>query len=624
MNEFPQAVEPTAAQREELRGLLERCSVGKLTRQDAERLDRTLGAYAWARIAYLDTMAIEAELHASHAITRQASSGGAITSLDVSTHDSLLDPVDQEIGPYEGKRRKYVSWASIAASLLGVAIASSWMTAKIVESSGANNVAQGPNTVANGRDDSVVSSAATVAEITATRNCRWKGATVGCGDEVKLGQRLDLLQGVAELLFPSGVTVLLEGPATLDFNRDGSLAMLSGRLCVDSPEDADSLRIKAGRMVLAQSGASCGVLADNIGGGEVHVFRGEVHAVVLDRGGQQLQRCSFSGGAGGRLMPAARLLTPIAAHGDLFVRSLTPSTGLQDGLIAVESFDYPEGPLSEQNGGYGWAGPWTEIESMPGPTGASTNNICNRSLNRQGVPPVGNHFRQTGQANRVRRVLGTSFRGVFDTAGLVENRDAHRLIGRDGKSIYIAVLQRVNQLDDVFYGLELNRGDGNGNRVLCVGNGAEGARYAVTSNYNNDDKVALLGEETTETNLVVIRIDYGPNDYDRAIVYRNPRSLVDEFKCRPAAEIKGNFSFDRVSFGNFEGTKVHEVDELRIGTSFRVVTGQRSFLQAPIASDSSQRLNWLVAAPWGSHAPQSLATLGSRLGYSELFLTRRN
>jgi hypothetical protein len=37
----------------------------------------------------------------------------------------------------------------------------------------------------------------------------------------------------------------------------------------------------------------------------------------------------------------------------------------------------------------------------------------------------------------------------------------------------------------------------------------------------------------------------------------------------------GNFAFDRISLGNFNGTKIHEVDEIRVGTTFRAVTGRR-------------------------------------------------
>ena len=58
-------------------------------------------------------------------------------------------------------------------------------------------------------------------------------------------------------------------------------------------------------------------------------------------------------------------------------------------------------------------------------------------------------------------------------------------------------------------------------------------------------------------------------------VFRNPASLVDENACKPDAELVGNFAFDRISLGNFNGTKIHEVDEIRVGTTFRAVTGRR-------------------------------------------------
>jgi hypothetical protein len=38
----------------------------------------------------------------------------------------------------------------------------------------------------------------------------------------------------------------------------------------------------------------------------------------------------------------------------------------------------------------------------------------------------------------------------------------------------------------------------------------------------------------------------------------------------------GNFAFDRIGFGNFHGTKVHEIDEIRVGTSYLAVSGRRS------------------------------------------------
>jgi hypothetical protein len=73
----------------------------------------------------------------------------------------------------------------------------------------------------------------------------------------------------------------------------------------------------------------------------------------------------------------------------------------------------------------------------------------------------------------------------------------------------------------------------------------------------------------------VVRIAYGAGNRDQVAVFRNPKSLNDETECKVDAELVGNFAFDRISLGNFHGTKIHEVDEIRIGTTFRAVTGRR-------------------------------------------------
>jgi hypothetical protein len=175
-------------------------------------------------------------------------------------------------------------------------------------------------------------------------------------------------------------------------------------------------------------------------------------------------------------------------------------------------------------------------------------------------------------------MLSTSIGGVFDAAGLVENQDGTRLVGRDGSTVYLSFLQRVDKTDDVFYGVELHRNDGNANRVLCIGNGDEGCRYGATSNVNvyGLKNFPSLGEETTETNFIVVKISFGAGNQDRVKVFRNPESMVTEESCVVDAELLGNFAFDRISLGNFNGKKLHEVDEIRVGTTFLAVTGRRS------------------------------------------------
>jgi hypothetical protein len=282
------------------------------------------------------------------------------------------------------------------------------------------------------------------------------------------------------------------------------------------------------------------------------------------------------------------------------------AAGPHDGLYAYDGFNYPAGPLDEQNGGFGWAGPWFTVEA-DGQVDSSSNGVKPDSLEYEGLVPLGNHAAQTAQQNRVRRSLGTSVGGVFDAAGLIENQDGVRLIGRDNTVVYLSFLQRVDKIDDVFYGFELHRGDGNGNRVLCIGSGVDGTGYGVTSNVNvyGPRNFPALGKENTETNFFVVRITYGVGNRDRVEVFRNPKSLVDENACEVTAELTGNFAFDRISLGNFHGTKVHEIDEIRVGTTFRAVTGRRGRGPDRLAPRVASERFETLTNPW-SRAGQPL------------------
>jgi hypothetical protein len=142
--------------------------------------------------------------------------------------------------------------------------------------------------------------------------------------------------------------------------------------------------------------------------------------------------------------------------------------------------------------------------------------------------------------------------------------------------------------------------------VLCIGYGAEGTGYGVTSNFNvyGQGNYPPLGEENTGTNFYVVRIAFGPGNRDKVAVFRNPKSMVDEKACIVDGELVGNFAFDRISLGNFHGTKVHEVDEIRVGTTFRAVTGRRT--RAP------DRLKPRVAMRTSGAGIADLGQLGNR------------
>jgi hypothetical protein len=331
------------------------------------------------------------------------------------------------------------------------------------------------------------------------------------------------------------------------------------------------------RLNVADFGTEFGLMTDPEGTTEIHVFNGLVKAQVLDERGQQVRTVELASAQAARIQPVTAMIAPMPARGEEFVRALSVTSGPHDGLYAYDGFDYPTGTLAEQNGGFGWAGPWFNAET-DAQVDLNSNGVKQGSLEYEGLVPAANRAAQMAQQNRVRRQLSTSIGGVFDAAGLVENEDGVRLVGRDGATVYLSFLQRVNKTNDVFYGFELHRSDGNANRVLCIGHGAERTGYGVTSNYNiyGPRNFPSLGEEDTNTNFFVVRITFGAGNRDRVEVFRNPESLVDEDACVADAELTGNFAFDRISLGNFHGTKVHEVDEIRVGTTFRAVTGRRS------------------------------------------------
>jgi hypothetical protein len=473
-------------------------------------------------------------------------------------------------------------WLALAASLIGVAAFSSWMTSVIV---GGRQAAQKAPSASQSAE------ARAVARITGTHNCLWRSPQTAAvyGATLFAGQRLELSEGLAEITFNDGATVLLEGPATFDVNASDRVALRAGRLAAVVPQEARGFRIHTHSLDVFDVGIEFGLVAQESGAAELHVFNGLAKADVLNSQGKAMRRLELNATEAARINPLSTTVVEFPADDALFVRNILPASGPHDGLLAEESFRYPEGPLEAQNGGFGWAGPWftTSADAEAGP---DSNRVKAGSLAVEGIVPVGNRAVLSAQYNRIRRQLATSVGGVFDAEGLVENQDEIRLVGRDGKRVYISFLQRISKTADGFYGVELHRGDGNANRVLCVGNGADQSGYGVTSNVNvyGDKNFPALGQETDDANFFVIKISFGVDNRDTVEVLRDPESLRDEGVCNPDVVLRGNFAFDRISIANFDGTKVHEADEIRVGTHFLAVTGRwgnnQGRLQRAIAS----------------------------------------
>lgn len=521
---------------------------------EASLLDRWLLEEPQARTTYANYMAMHAELYSEPALMQLATPQSPVANLQLPARSSA-----------RSDSRIRLLTAALAASLAMVAVSAAvWL-------SGWNGTTSA-STLAEGEASQ---SAETVARITGTHNCLWKDAdkAVGYGEQLEVGQRLELAEGLAEITFTDGATILLEGPASLIVSGPAAAELASGRLAAVVPSRASSFRVATQTLDLFDVGTEFGLHALDSGASEIHVFNGLVKADVLDADGRPRERLQLAAAEAARVNPVSTTVLEFPADDGKFIRSLSPSAGPHDGLLAYEGFTYPSGPLNAQNGGFGWAGPWFSIAADE-VKGRDTNSVAKGSLAVEGMVPLGNRAAITGHENRIRRSLATSVGGVFDSAGLVENQDGVRLIGRDGKRVYLSFIQRVSQTGADFYGFELHRGDGNANRVLCIGSGDEDAGYCATSNVNvyRKENAPSLGTESTTTSLFVIKISYGTDNRDTLEVYRDPRSSREVNRGEPVAQLRGNFAFDRVSLANFHGEKIHEIDEIRVGTHLSAVT----------------------------------------------------
>ena len=284
-----------------------------------------------------------------------------------------------------------------------------------------------------------------------------------------------------------------------------------------------------------------------------------------------------------RINPLATTITEFPANkADVRAEAWCLPPARKNGLFAYDGFDYPRWPAICPER-WLWLGR-SLVRSgsrrrgrLPTPTAFRSRQPGGRG---RSFPRGIMLLSQTEQRNRIRRSLGTVRRCRIRCCrpGRKSRRRSARRARWQSKftSASCSVSPRV---DDGFYGLELHRGDGNGNRVLCIGNGAEGAGYGATSNvnvYGPRRIIPLSGVEDLEVELFCGQdIVWGLSNKD--IVERStgiPESLRDESACTVDAVLQGNFAFDRISMGCFDGEKIHEIDELRVGTHFLAVTGR--------------------------------------------------
>jgi hypothetical protein len=144
--------------------------------------------------------------------------------------------------------------------------------------------------------------------------------------------RLKLRAGVVGIAFHGGGDVLLEGPADFDVSAPDRAFLHRGKLTARVPVGALALRVGMPGVVVTDFGGECGLLRDDSGLTEVHVFAGRVGADPTDRAGDLLPGMRLAENSGARVDASRQSLTPVPLNEQAFAH-LRPEVRVTDASV---------------------------------------------------------------------------------------------------------------------------------------------------------------------------------------------------------------------------------------------------------------------------------------------------
>jgi hypothetical protein len=170
--------------------------------------------------------------------------------------------------------------------------------------------------------------------------------------------RLKLRAGVVEVAFNGGGEVLLEGPADFDLNAHDGGFLHRGKLTANVSQGAPPLRVSMPGVVVTDLGGECGLLQDESGLTEIHVFKGQVGADPTDQQGKRLPGKRLLENAGVRVDSARLTMTAVPLNEQAFV-ALRPeirviSATVRDGQYAGQSYGTAWLMVKNSIPGYSW------------------------------------------------------------------------------------------------------------------------------------------------------------------------------------------------------------------------------------------------------------------------------
>jgi hypothetical protein len=144
--------------------------------------------------------------------------------------------------------------------------------------------------------------------------------------------RLKLKEGVVEIAFHGGGEVVLEGPADLEIRAPDRAFLHRGKLLAQMPEGGGAFRVGMPGVVVTDLGGECGLLRDDAGRSEVHVFEGRVGADPADGEREPGPGTRLPEKAGARVDAARWAITPLPLNEGAFAH-LRPEVRAIDAAV---------------------------------------------------------------------------------------------------------------------------------------------------------------------------------------------------------------------------------------------------------------------------------------------------
>jgi hypothetical protein len=186
-----------------------------------------------------------------------------------------------------------LAWTATAAVLL-VGFFIIWSDSPVQELAESNDAA--PAVAA------IDSEEAWSARLRGTVGARWAGTKLELpeGELFAKGQRLELVEGLAEVCFGGGARVILQGPAIFEIRDDNSAVVSVGRYTALVPEEAAQFAIHTAAAELTAQAAEFGADVDVDGSVVTQVYDGGVE-MRFGRGGTHKNSLQLAEGQGARV-----------------------------------------------------------------------------------------------------------------------------------------------------------------------------------------------------------------------------------------------------------------------------------------------------------------------------------